>query len=371
MQPSGRITPQCPGLWSDSQIEPIRQIVDFVHSQGQKVGIQLAHAGRKASTVAPWLAEAATGTRGRSVVASDDAGGWPKGVKGMSAIRFSDDLAMPYEMSIEEIQEVIKDFKESARRAVEAGVDVIEIHCAHGYLLCSSLSPITNKRTDRYGGSWENRTRMLIETIQAVRSVIPESMPLLLRISTTEWMDAHQPPHPDIVDGTWTVNDSIKLAKLLPGLGIDLLDCSSGGNHSQQKLEMHNGFQVSIAGRIRAALHAEGIKDLLIGCVGLITEAEPAKDAVQDGKYLSLTSSNNPVTAKQLENGEVKVDGDDNAMIDVQDEEGAPAKADVVLVARQFLREPEWVLRVAYRLGVDVKWPHQYSRAQFLKGSRI
>lgn len=371
VQPEGRITPECPGLWKDSQIAPIRQIADFVHSQGQLLGIQLAHAGRKASTVAPWLAEKATGKRGVAITATEDVGGWPGHVKGMSAIRWGEGYVLPKEMSVQEIRDVIAAFADSAKRAVEAGVDTIELHAAHGYLLCSSLSPISNKRTDSYGGSFENRCRMLIETIQAVRAVIPKDMPLLLRISSTEWMDGIQPPHPDATDGTWTVDDSIRLARLLPGLGVDLLDCSSGGNHPEQKIAMHNGFQVGIAGQIRQALLTDDITDLMIGCVGMITEAEPAKAAVQDGMITSSQPSGNETQAG-AQNGMVdsKITPSDST-IEVQDEQGATAKADIVLIARQFLREPEWVLRVAYRLGVDVKWPQQYHRGTFLRGSRI
>ncbi|QSZ31596.1 hypothetical protein DSL72_001163 [Monilinia vaccinii-corymbosi] len=336
VRPEGRISPGDAGLWEDAQVAGLRRVVDFAHSQGQKMGVQLAHAGRKASTLPPWKAP-----RGKSAVAEEKDGGWPGAVKGMSALRWGEGYAEPSELTLEEIQDVICGFRDAARRAVEAGIDVIEIHAAHGYLLHSSLSPVTNKRTDRYGGSWENRTRLVIETIKAVRSVIPEGMPLLLRISATEWMDGVE---------SWDVPDTIKLAKLLPALGVDLLDVSSGGNSPAQKIEMHTNYQVSIAGEIRAALHKAGIKDLKIGCVGMITEAEAAKSHLEDG----------PTTYP-----------DAGEAVDVQDEQGKIAKADVVLVARQFLREPEWVFRVAYRLGVEVQWPVQYLRAGFLKGSVI
>ncbi|ESZ97138.1 hypothetical protein SBOR_2496 [Sclerotinia borealis F-4128] len=336
VRPEGRISPGDAGLWKDSQIARFKRVADFAHGQGQKIGIQLAHAGRKASTLPRWMAP-----RGGSAVAEESDGGWPKGVKGMSALKWGEGYAEPSEMTIEEIQDAIDGFRDSAKRAVEAGIDVIEIHGAHGYLLHSSLSPITNKRTDRYGGSWENRTRMMIETIKAVREVIPEGMPLLLRISATEWIDDVE---------SWDVPDTIRLAKLLPGLGVDLLDVSSAGNSPTQKIGMHTDYQVSIAGEIRAALHKDGIKGLKIGCVGMITEAEAAKSHVEDK---STTYSNAGET------------------VDVKDEQGKIAKADFVLVARQFMREPEWVFRVAYRLGVDVKWPVQYMRSGFLKGSTI
>jgi len=220
-------------------------------------------------------------------------------------------------------------------------MDVIEIHAAHGYLLCSFLSPISNRRTDKYGGSFDNRIRLLVEVIQAIREVVPSGMPLLVRVSSTEWMEKIAPE-------SWDVESTIKLAKLLPGLGVDLLDVSSGGNNEKQQLTPYNDYQVGIAGRIRSALYAAGIKDLLIGAVGMITEAEAAKAILENGT----------ITPK-------------DSTVDIEDENGGIAKADIVLVARQFLREPEWVFRVAYRLGVKVQWPVQYQRAQFLKGSKI
>jgi 2,4-dienoyl-CoA reductase-like NADH-dependent reductase (Old Yellow Enzyme family) len=333
---NGRITPECSGLWTDSQIAPIKRISDFLHSQNQKLGIQLAHAGRKASTVAPWLLD-----RGKACVADEEVGGWPGDVMGASAIKWGEGYAEPREMSVQDIKDVVNGFMESARRSVEAGVDVIEIHAAHGYLLCSFLSPISNRRTDKYGGSFENRIRLLVEVIQAIREVIPKGMPLLVRVSSTEWME-------EKATESWDVESTIRLAKLLPSLGVDLLDVSSGGNNEAQKVTPYNDYQIGIAGRIRAELYKEGIKDLLIGAVGMITEAEAAMSIVENGK-------------KEKESDTVEI----------EDEQGAIAKADIVLVARQFLREPEWVLRVAYRLGVKVQWPQQYHRGQFMKGSKI
>ncbi|KAK6581885.1 hypothetical protein PZA11_005582 [Diplocarpon coronariae] len=329
--PNGRISPEDSGLWTDSQIGPLKRIADFLHSQNQKVGIQLAHAGRKASTVAPWLAQ-----RGEKALADESANGWPRDVMGPSAIPWGEGLAEPREMSARDVQDVIDGFRDSAKRALAAGVDVIEIHGAHGYLICSFLSPISNRRTDRYGGTFENRTRLLVEVIQAIRAVIPSGMPLLLRLSSTEWMEG-------VAAESWDVDSTIRLAKLLPGLGVDLLDVSSGGNNERQTVAPFNDFQVGIAGRIRRELHAAGIKDLLIGAVGMITEAEAAKKIVKGG-------------------------GD---TIEITDENGGLAKADVVLIGRQFLREPEWVLRVAYRLGLRVQWPQQYHRGQFVRGSKI
>lgn len=297
----------------------------------------VAHAGRKASTSAPWLST----VPGKAVLATEDVGGWPKDVMGASAIPWSDEgFAIPREMSLEDIENLLQAFKDSAKRAVEAGVDVIEVHGAHGYLISSFLSPISNQRTDKYGGSFENRTRLLIEVIKLIREVIPEGMPLLVRISATEWMET--------APESWDVESTIRLAKLLPALGVDLLDVSSGGNNEAQNIKTDNDFQVGIAGRIREALFKDGIKDLLIGAVGLITEAEDAKRIVE---------AKTPVMADDC--------------IEIEDEQGQSAKADIVLVARQFLREPEWVFRVAYRLGVDVQWPVQYHRGGFRKGSKI
>jgi 2,4-dienoyl-CoA reductase-like NADH-dependent reductase (Old Yellow Enzyme family) len=335
--PNGRITPECPGLWSDEHIAPIKRIADFLHSQNQKIGIQLAHAGRKASTLAPWLTP-----RGKSTVAMEESGGWPTDVMGASPIQWGEGYVLPREMTEEDIRDVTNGFRDAAKRAVQAGIDVIEIHSAHGYLLSSFLSPISNHRKDKYGGSFENRIRLLMEVIQAVRSVIPKGMPLLVRVSATEWMEKSGAPE------SWDVPSTIRLAKLLPGLGVDLLDVSSGGNNEKQAVTLFNDYQVGIAGQIRSELYAAGIKDLLIGAVGMITEAEAAKSIVENGQA-----------------------GKKDSLVEINDENSAKVKADIVLVARQFLREPEWVLRVAYRLGLKVQWPQQYHRGQFVKGSKI
>lgn len=274
-------------------------------------------------------------------MATEDVGGWPEDVMGASAIRWGEGYAEPREMSLQDIKDVIDGFKDSAKRAVQAGVDVIEIHAAHGYLLCSFLSPISNQRMDQYGGSFENRVRLLVEVIQGIRGVIPAGMPLLVRVSSTEWMEKN-------ASESWTVEETIKLAKLLPALGVDLLDVSSGGNNEKQSVTPYNDYQIGIAGGIRSELYAAGIKDLLIGAVGMITEAEAAKAIVENGKEWKREET-----------------------VEIEDENGGIAKADIVLVARQFLREPEWVFRVAYRLGVKVQWPVQYQRGQFVKGSKI
>jgi 2,4-dienoyl-CoA reductase-like NADH-dependent reductase (Old Yellow Enzyme family) len=326
VQPRGRISPGCPGLWEDAQIEGIRKVAEVTHSQGHHLGIQLAHAGRKASTLSPWEANARGAPRGHGYVAPKELGGWADDVWGPSELPFGEGhVEKIHAVTVAEIKEVIQAFADSAIRAVKAGVDVIEIHGAHGYLISSFLSPTSNNRTDAYGGSFENRVRILLEVCQAVRKVIPDGMPLFVRVSATEW-----------VPNGWSEEDTIKLAKLLPGVGVDLLDVSSGGNNKNQKIDlMHSGYQVGIAGRVREALHREGVKNLAIGAVGLITQAEIAEGIVQ---------------------------GADKAL-DFEDEAGNMTKADVVLVARQFLKEPEWVLRVAHQLGVKVQWPVQFERA--------
>ncbi|KAI1375528.1 FMN-linked oxidoreductase [Hypoxylon crocopeplum] len=338
--PNGRITPQDVGLWKDSQITGLKHIADFAHSQGQKLGIQLAHAGRKASTVAPWLTPKGT----VSAVSPAEDGGWGDNVWAPSAIKFQEGYADPKAMTIEDIKFLVQAFKDAARRAVEAGVDVIEIHGAHGYLITEFLSPLTNQRTDQYGGSFENRTRVLFEVIEAIRSVIPETMPLFLRISATEWMEWAGEP-------SWDLEQSIRLAKLLPATGVDLLDVSSAGNNPTSKINVHPYYQIDLAGKIREAVKKEGL-ELLIGAVGMITNAEMARSIVQEGK---------PVT-----DGAAAQD-----TVEVAEESGQITQADLVLVARQYLREPEFPLRVAHQLGVAVKWPNQYHRAGWHKGQKI
>lgn len=361
---NGGITPQDAGLWTDSQIEPIARIATFVHSQGQKLGIQLAHAGRKASTVAPWLVP-----RGGSRVATKEEGGWQDRVWGASPITWGEGYVTPKEMTSEDIKEFVDGFGAAAARAIKAGVDVIEIHSAHGYLLSSFLSPISNRRTDKYGGSFENRIRILLEVIQSVRASIPSGTPLLVRVSATEWME-----HEDVE--SWNVESTIELAKLLPALGVDLLDVSSGGNSAGQKFSPFNDRQIAFASRIRNALFDAGIKNLLIGAVGMITEADQAKDILQAGtvaqKATGLVESvkNLIVGSTTEEKKQSVLQGGEG--VEINDEQGATAKADIVLVARQFLREPEWVLRVAHHLGVDVQWPVQYGYAsKWRAGSKI
>jgi 2,4-dienoyl-CoA reductase-like NADH-dependent reductase (Old Yellow Enzyme family) len=361
VQPNGRISPNCPGLWSDEQIEGVKRVADFVKSQGALCGIQLAHAGRKSSTVAPWIA---AGQKRASVRATGDVGGWPEDVVGpMGGASESWDgkgaedpeggFWPPRQLSVEEIKETVQAFADAAKRSVRAGVDLIEVHAAHGYLIHQFLSPISNRRTDEYGGSFENRVRLLVEVIKNIRAAIPEGMPLFLRMSSTEWMEED-----DLAEkyGSWDVESTIKVAKMLPELGVDLLDVSSGGNCRQQRINMSSkDYQTKIAGRIREEMKAAGLK-LLIGAVGLITEAEQARDIVELSKG----------------NGDVELDksiGEEAAAAkEMTDAKGGKEPiADVILVGRQFMREPEWVLKVAWKLGVDVAWPRQFLRVRFPK----
>lgn len=349
VQPNGRITPYCPGLWSDAQTESFKRVSDFVKSQGSLSGIQLGHAGRKASTVPPWITAQ---VKRPSMRATKETGGWPEDVVGPMNQDSWDGKGLvedggfypPRQLSISEIQEIVKAYGQSARRAVEAGIDVIEIHGAHGYLIFQFLSPITNQRTDQYGGSFENRTRLLKEVIQAVRAEMPLGMPLFLRISSTEWMEKTELGQKY---GSWDVQSTLELAKLLPSLGVDLLDASSGGNHPQQQIQMmaSRDYQTKIASQIRHTIKQSGLK-ILVGAVGLINKAEQARDIVETADNSSIGEE--AASAKE--------------MIDAKEKE---PMADVVFVARQFLREPEWVLKVAWQLGIEVAWPSQFWKVRF------
>lgn len=338
VQPNGRISPNDSGLWQDGtdseQFKGLKRVVDFVHSQGAKIGLQLAHAGRKASTVAPWLA-AEQGVK--SLRADHSVGGWPSNVVGPSggeehAWAPGTGFWAPRELSTAEVEEVVRAFAKSAELAVKAGFDVLEIHGAHGYLINEFLSPITNRRLDKYGGSFENRTRILREVATAIRDVIPSGMPLFLRISATEWLEG-RPVAAEL--GTWDMESSLKLVKMLPELGVDFLDVSSGGNHREQKIEPHTNYQIDLAGRLRKEVRAAGASTL-VGAVGLITDAETAHKIVQ---------------------------GADEARAAETMLSGSEPKADAILIARQFLREPEWVFKTAKTLGVKVTVPKQFGRA--------
>lgn len=237
----GRITPQDSGLWKDSQTEALKPIVEFAHSQGQKVGIQLGHAGRKASAVAPWISG--------SDASSKAVGGWPDAVYAPSAIAHSDRMCDPIAMSLEDIENFKEAWKAGVKRSLDAGFDVIEIHNAHGYLLHEFVSPVTNKRTDQYGGSFENRIRLTLELVDITRSLIPKGMPLFIRISATDWLEEKK----DIE--SWTIEQSVELAKKLVGK-VDLIDVSSGGNSSEQHIVPVGDDKLSVGGKAYQAVSA-------------------------------------------------------------------------------------------------------------------
>ncbi len=292
--PEGRISTACLGLWNDAQRERLKPIVDFAQSMGTKIGIQLAHAGRKASCLPPWS---------NHPMASLEEGGWE--CVAPSAISFGGKYPVPRELSKNEIIDLISEFAKSAERAVQAGFDLVEIHAAHGYLIHQFLSPISNQRNDEFGGSFENRTRFILEISNAVRSAIPDSMPLFVRISASDWLE----------DG-WTIDESVELCKLLKTVGVDLIDVSSGGTSSGAPVPVGPGYQVPFAERIRR-------ESVIPTCaVGLITEAKQADQIVQNGE------------------------------------------ADAVMMAREFLRNPRWPLQAAKDLGAEVSWPNQLLRGK-------
>ncbi|KAI0455942.1 hypothetical protein F5B21DRAFT_470226 [Xylaria acuta] len=284
VQARGRITPQDAGLWKDSQIAPFKRVTEFAHSQNQKIAIQLAHAGRKASTVAPWLSANAT--------AVPEVGGWPDDVWAPSAVAFSDQNPTPKAMTIEQIGELKNDWVSAAKRSVEAGFDVIELHSAHGYLFHEFLSPITNQRTDKYGGSFENRVRLLLEVTEAVRKAIPETMPLFVRLSATDWFEFDETS--DFPE-SWTLEQSSRLALLLAERGVDLLDVSSGGVHPKGgfAIKPGPGYQAHFATAIKKVV---GDK-LAVSAVGGLSNGtiaeellqgrggEPALDVVMAGRW--------------------------------------------------------------------------------------
>lgn len=333
--PTGRISVNCPGLYNDAQKDGLKAVADFVHAQCGLIGVQLSHAGRKSSTRAPWVAL----SQGKSSARADyHHGGWPKDVVGPSGGegsswdgKYDNDPAggywAPREMSLSEIDTLVHDFAKAAKLAVVAGVDLVEIHASHGYLLHQFISPIINRRQDHYGGSFENRIRVVIEIIQAVRAVIPNTMPLFVRISATDWME-----QTDLGNalGSWKLEDTIRLAKLLPDLGVDVLEVSSAGNFPQA---MHSVFdagkeQAEMAGIVRKAMEDSG-KTLLVGTVGEITGAKQAHDIVQNVR--------------------------------------GGAQADLISIGRAFLRDPSWVMKVAEELGVNAAWPTQIARPQIVK----
>jgi 2,4-dienoyl-CoA reductase-like NADH-dependent reductase (Old Yellow Enzyme family) len=291
--PEGRISPQDLGLWKDEHIEFLSRITSFIASQRAIPAIQLAHAGRKASTRRPWEGG---GT------APIEEGGWLP-VYGPSAIPFSERALTPEQMSCDEIRRITQAFADAASRALRAGFKIVEIHGAHGYLLHAFLSPLSNNRTDEYGGSYENRTRFVKEVTRAVRQVWPDELPLFMRLSSTDW-----------VEGGWDVDQTVLLAQELQELGVDLIDCSSGGTVAGASIPIGPGYQVSFAQAVRQG-------GVLSGAVGMITEPEQADEIIRSGK------------------------------------------ADVVLLARELLRDPYWPMRAAKTLGVEHALPKQYERA--------
>lgn len=294
--PEGRITPADMGLWSDRHIEPIARVNRFLKSQGAVPGIQLAHAGRKASAARPW-------DQGGHL--AEDAGGWQ--TVAPSAVPFGGTLTkVPRELSVEDIASLHAAFAAAAKRSLAAGVEWLELHGAHGYLAHEFLSPLSNQRTDRYGGSFENRIRFVLELARAVRAVWPDKFPLTARLSCTDW-----------TEGGWTLEESVDLAKRLKAEGVDLIDCSSGGNVGTAKIPVGAGYQVPLAARVR---RDAGIPT---AAVGMITDPMQADQIVRNGE------------------------------------------ADLVLLAREFLRDPNWPIRAARALHVKPlpTPPSQYLRA--------
>jgi len=291
----GRITPWDLGIWDDRHVEQLSRIARFVSENGAVPAIQLAHAGRKASTPRPW-------DHGTNV--PPEAGGWVPVAP--SAIPFAPGYATPRALSVAEIADVVAAFRSGARRALDAGFEVAEIHAAHGYLIHQFLSPLSNHREDAYGGSFENRVRLALEVTEAVREVWPSHLPVLVRISTTDWAES----------GGWDVDQSVELAKLLKARGVDLIDCSSGGTLAHAKIPVGPGYQVPAATRVRDEAQ------IPVAAVGLITEAKQADEIVRDGR------------------------------------------ADLVAIAREELRDPYFPLHAALQLGTDLAWPVQYERAK-------
>jgi 2,4-dienoyl-CoA reductase-like NADH-dependent reductase (Old Yellow Enzyme family) len=291
---TGRITYGDLGIWKDEHIEKLSQIVSFIHQNGAVAGIQLAHAGRKASCELPWKG-------GHQLQSGEHA--WQ--TVAPSAIPFQQGDIPPHALTKPEIKEVINDFKEAAVRAVKAGYKVIEIHAAHGYLINEFLSPLSNNRTDEYGGSFENRVRFLMEVIDAIQTVWNRDLPLFVRISASDWIE----------DG-WTIEDSVQLAIVLKTRGIDLIDASSGGTSPAAKIPAGPGYQVGFAAAIKKQT------GILTGAVGIIINARQAEEIL------------------------------------------GQQQADLIIMAREHLRDPYFALHAAKELNEDVKWPDQYLRAK-------
>ncbi len=294
VSPEGRISPADTGIWSSAHAEAFARITAFVRGHGAVPGIQLAHAGRKASTATPWA--------GGGPLAADQ-GAWQ--TLGPSAVPFDTGWHTPHALTVPELDEVLTQWVAATRRSMDAGFDVIELHFAHGYLLHQFLSPLSNHRSDEYGGSLENRMRFPLRIAAAVREVWPERLPLFVRISATDW-----------TDGGWDIDQSVQFAARLRDLGVDLVDCSSGGNVAHATIPVGPGYQVPFAAQIRREAR------IATGAVGMITEPHQANEIITSGQ------------------------------------------ADSVLMARELLRDPYWPLHAARALGVDVPWPSQYLRAK-------
>ncbi len=294
ISPEGRISPDDAGIWDNKHAEAYKKITSFISSQNSIPGIQIAHAGRKASTYTPW--------KGKGEV-EIKSGGWQ--ALAPSPIPFADDYPKPKEMNKDDIKNVIVQFKNAAERSLAAGFKLIELHMAHGYLIHEFLSPISNQRKDEYGGSLENRCRLALEVTEAVRESIPKELPLFVRISSTDW-----------VENGWDIDQSVQLAKWLKELGADLIDCSSGGNIADAKIPAGPGYQVPFAQRIKKET------GILTGAVGVITSPEQAENIVRT------------------------------------------EQSDMVIMAREMLRDPYWPLHAAKKLKSDIEWPKQYLRAK-------
>ncbi|MFY4776633.1 NADH:flavin oxidoreductase/NADH oxidase [Metabacillus sp. RGM 3146] len=280
VEPRGRISPEDLGIYTDKHVEAFQKITSFIKEQGAVPGVQLAHAGRKASTYSPWK------QRDNGATVSDENGGWE--VVGPSATPFAEDYRSPKELTLEEIKDIQESFRQATIRAREAGFQWVEFHGAHGYLAHSFYSPLSNKRTDEYGGSYENRIRFVIETVRLMKQEWPDNLPFAVRLSCTDWVE----------DG-WTIKDSVELSKRLKDEGVDIIDCSSGGNTKSAPIPVGAGYQNPFAEEIRKSA------DIPTAAVGLITQ---------------------PMQADELIRNE---------------------KADVVLLAREMLRDPYWPLRAA------------------------
>ena len=294
VSPEGPITPGDLGIWDDRHVEKLKGMVRFIHEHGAVSGIQLAHAGRKASCAKPW--------EGGKQLRQNE-GGWK--TVAPSAIAFNAEDEAPQALDAEGIKKVIADFKDAAQRAFHSGFKLIEIHSAHGYLIHQFLSPLSNQRTDSYGGSFENRIRLLLEIVEAVHTVWPQNLPLFVRLSAT-----------DYIEGGWNVEETVQLASILKENGVDLIDSSSGGMVPYAKIPFGPGYQVAFAERIRKEA------GIMTGAVGMITEARQAEEILEK------------------------------------------EQADLILIARASLRDPNFVLHAAKVLGEDIEWPDQYKRAK-------